>query len=297
MADKVDSTPRRRPRSGWLKRLLTYPTSGLIAYLLYGLFALLPPATASAVGRYLGRRCGRWLRRRNRVALANLALLDLDPARLQQVLDGMWEHLGQVMTEYPHLRTIGRRLAKEIAQEHLLPDPGQPCVLCSAHIGNWELLLPTLYSMGYRNILSLYRHPNNPFIGWLVRYCRGLEGYELLPSDRAGIKSLFKGMGEGRWSAMLVDQKRDKGIASLFLGREAMTTTMPARLALRYRCQILVSCLVRIEGIRFQLKIAPIEVTETDDVQQITDRINQVLEGWVREHPEQWLWIHRRWPE
>lgn len=299
MVEKAsDDLPVRcRPRSSKLKRVLTYPPSALLIYLLYGLMALLPPEKASAVGGYLGRYCGRWLRSRNRVAFKNLALLERDPARRKRILEGMWEHLGRVAGEYPHLRALGRKLAQEIVLEQPLGKPGKPCVLCSAHVGNWELLLPTLHALGYRDLCSLYRRPNNPFVHWLVRHIRKLESYKLLASDQSGIKTLFKSMDGGHWAAMLIDQKRDGGIASPFLGREAMTTTLPARLALRYGCGIGFFCLLRLEGVRFRAQVEWIEIGDTDDVQQLTDRLNRRLEDLVRRYPEQWLWIHRRWSD
>jgi KDO2-lipid IV(A) lauroyltransferase len=101
---------------------------------------------------------------------------------------------------------------------------------------------------------------------------------------------------------MLIDQKMNDGIAVPFFGRNAMTAPAIAQLAYRHRCAVVPAVVERLEGTRFRLTISPpLELRETGDldadVRALMVRINALVEEWVRARPEQWLWLHRRWPD
>jgi len=100
---------------------------------------------------------------------------------------------------------------------------------------------------------------------------------------------------------MLVDQKMNNGIAVPFFGRPAMTAPALAQLALRFDCPVVPARVVRLNGAHFQLIVyPPLEVAKTGDREHDTltlmTQVNTMIEGWIRERPEQWLWLHNRWP-
>ena len=100
---------------------------------------------------------------------------------------------------------------------------------------------------------------------------------------------------------MLVDQKMNDGIAVPFFGRDAMTAPAIAELSMRYKCPIIPVRVERTKGAYFKVTVYPPlnNDTHTDkntDSKIIMTKINELLESWIEERPEQWLWIHKRWP-
>jgi KDO2-lipid IV(A) lauroyltransferase len=101
---------------------------------------------------------------------------------------------------------------------------------------------------------------------------------------------------------MLVDQKLNDGIAVPFFGRDAMTAPALARLARRYDCIVVPVRVVRLGGAHFRLICdPPLKVPKTADAQAdalaLMTEVNATIERWIRARPEQWFWLHRRWPE
>jgi KDO2-lipid IV(A) lauroyltransferase len=101
---------------------------------------------------------------------------------------------------------------------------------------------------------------------------------------------------------MLVDQKMNDGIAVPFFGRDAMTAPALAVLALRYDCAVVPIRMQRLKGARFRMiSEPPLALPKTGDNnadrRALMIEVNAIVERWVREHPEQWLWLHRRWPD
>jgi KDO2-lipid IV(A) lauroyltransferase len=92
------------------------------------------------------------------------------------------------------------------------------------------------------------------------------------------------------------------GIAVPFFGRPAMTAPALAQLALKFDCPVVPARVVRLNGVQFQLIVyPPLEIIKTGNRQQdalaLMTQVNAMIEGWIRERPEQWLWLHRRWPK
>ena len=100
----------------------------------------------------------------------------------------------------------------------------------------------------------------------------------------------------------MVDQKLNTGIAVPFFGRPAMTAPMPAQLALRFKCPLVPIRFERLPGVRYRVTFCePLELPDSGDKDAdalaLMTEINQILESWIRERPEQWFWVHRRWPK
>jgi Kdo2-lipid IVA lauroyltransferase/acyltransferase len=92
------------------------------------------------------------------------------------------------------------------------------------------------------------------------------------------------------------------GIPVPFFGRTAMTTSALAVLALRFNCDVLPACVERLAGARFRLTVfPPLPLSRSGDhhtdVAALMARVNQTVENWIRKRPEEWFWLHRRWPE
>ncbi len=291
-----------------LRHLLIYPVEAALIHLFYHVFAWLPIDAASALGGWLGRLIGPLLSR-SRQAMCNLerALPELTAAQRHIILRGMWDNLGRTMAEHPHLariwndRDTGRL---EVPGAEYLPKPAagehRPCLIFSGHIGNWELLPVAASGLGLV-VTSVFRQPNNPMLNRLMIGGRHAGQGRLVPKGREGARQLFTALTKGDAVAMLVDQKMNDGIAVPFFGHSAMTAPALAQLALKFRCPVLPTRIERLGGARFRLSVLPpFEIANTGnrelDIQTFMTAVNQQLESWIREHPEQWLWLHHRWP-
>jgi KDO2-lipid IV(A) lauroyltransferase len=101
---------------------------------------------------------------------------------------------------------------------------------------------------------------------------------------------------------MLIDQKMNDGIAVPFFGRPVMTAPALALLALRFDCMVVPVRIVRLKGARFRMIAEPpLELPKSGNAKAdqlaLMTKVNEIVEGWIREKPEQWLWLHRRWPD
>ena len=291
------------------KRLtLTDWAEGIGAVTLYALFRFMPVDWASGLGGFLARSIGPFLGITKR-ARENLrrAMPELSSEEREHIIRGMWDNLGRVVAEYPHLKKF-RLFEKNSRIEgidagNLLAgrDPDRRYIFFSAHYGNWEIATRAASQTGYE-LLGIYRAPNNPLVDRLITWARGTDGGALVPKGAAAAKEAFGALHEGRELCMLIDQKLNDGVPIPFFGRDAMTAPALAILALRFNCMVVPVRIVRLKGAHFRMISEPALTlpktgnTAADRITLMTE-VNAVIERWVREHPEQWLWVHRRWPD
>jgi Kdo2-lipid IVA lauroyltransferase/acyltransferase len=274
----------------------------------FRLFGWLSPATASHVGGALGR----WIGPRlgiSKVARRNLAraMPELDAATRERIVVGMWDNLGRVIGEYPHLAAYeaGTGTTLEVVgAEHFeaARADGIGGIFFSGHFGNWELLAPVAGQLGMPLTL-VYRAANNPHVEALVQRARAQArgAGEHFPKGAAArvLVGILRRHGH---IAMLVDQKMNDGIAAPFFGRHAMTTSAPAEFALRFHLPVIPARVERLGGGSLRVIVEPpLELPDSGDreadVRTLTTAINARLETWIRARPDHWFWLHRRWPE
>ncbi len=271
-------------------------------------FGALPLDRASALGGWLARKFGPRAGV-SRIARRNLARAfpERSAAEIDAIVYAMWDNLGRVVAEYPHLGDFdvygpdGR--VEVIGREHVdrLRDDGIGGIFVSAHLGNWEIASLGATQNGVP-LIHIYRSANNPHVERILRQLREPIGGQHFPKGAAGAKHLIRALREGKHLGMLVDQKFNDGIAVPFFGRAAMTAPAAAELALRFGCPLVAARVERLEGARFRLTVhPPLELPNSGDrradVAETMRRINALFETWIRERPEQWLWVHRRWPD
>jgi KDO2-lipid IV(A) lauroyltransferase len=289
------------------------------AALLHAIFVLaraIPVDWASAAGGWIARTIGSRLPV-SRTGRRNLrrAFPGKSDAEIERTLRGVWDNLGRTVAEYPHLLKIwdfdpeqpdkaGRIQIAGAAEFIALRDDGKPALIFSAHLGNWELL-PLAASRHHLPLSIVFRPPNNPHAAELVTRIRaeahGREG-GLLPSGVEGAMAAVTALEQGDHLGMLVDQRFRRGVLVPFFGRPAQTGTVLAKLARRFDCPLHGARVERLGGARFRVSLTPpLEVPRTGDAEadiaETMRRVTAVIEEWVRERPEQWLWLHRRWKD
>ncbi len=295
----------KRRRSPFLERVLYWPAELAAFSLGIRALRLLPVDWASALGGFLTRSVGPRLRVNGR-ALASLriAFPELAEARRREIAAAMWENLGRVAAEYAHLDRItapdsGRVEVVQVEHIQSLGRDGRAGILASGHLGNWEIL-PVMAARIGLELTGVVREPNNPMVRPLLRRIRGVAGGALVNKGADGAKQAIAVLRQGGALAMLVDQKMNDGIPIAFFGHEAMTAAAPAQLALRFDCPLVPVRVERLGGARFRVTCyPPLQPARTGDrsadAAALMAQFYELLESWIRERPEQWLWLHRRW--
>ena len=278
------------------------------ARLLLFLFAMLSLDRASALGGRLARLIGPRLAVSN-IARRNLAhaFSDKSLTEIEDIVHGMWDNLGRVAAEYAHLGEIdvtdpsGRIEVVGLEHIELIRDDAISGIFFSAHLGNWEIVTLGATQNGLL-LTQIYRAPNNPHMEPLLRGLRAPVGGINYPKGSAGARKLILALRQGQHLGMLVDQKLNEGVAVPFFGRDAMTAPALAQLALKFGCPVVPARVERLEGAHFRLTVYPPLTLATSgdrqaDIAAAMAQVNALIEGWIRARPEQWLWLHRRWPE
>jgi KDO2-lipid IV(A) lauroyltransferase len=288
-----------------MKRL-RYAIEALGLRIVIALLSLLPVDAASNLGGFIGRHIGPRLPVSAR-ARRNLRLVfpEKSAAEMDHILRGMWDNLGRVAAEYPHIGEIsapesGRIAWVDSAPVRAMRDEKRAGVLVSAHLGNWEVMPVAAIRRGL-DMTIVVREPNNPFVRPIIERLRAVAGGVRAPKGVPGAKAAFYALRQGRVLGLLCDQKMNEGISVPFFGIEAMTPTAPAELALRLGCPLVPVRIERLGPARFRLSsFEALEPPGSGDRQAdavaVMAAFNEILEHWIRDKPEQWLWLHRRWP-
>lgn len=286
---------------------LRYWLEAALFFAFMALFRLLGLDRASAVGGWIGRHLGPLLGS-DRTARENLALAFPDKSESERdaIRLAMWDNLGRVVAEYPHLAKFSphgpdARITVEFHTD-FTPDkaPGQAAMFLSGHLANWEMMPILGRQLGYEGA-TVVRPPNNPVVARYIERQRGLNGPPMQIAKHAAVRRMIAMLKGGKVLYMLVDQKNNEGLAAPFFGRDAMTTPAPAALALKMKARILIASNRRLAGSRFHVTVHPgpdftPSGDETADIQRLTEILTARIEDIVRAEPAQWLWIHRRWP-
>ncbi len=250
----------------------------------------------------------------NRIGRENLraAFPAKSDAEINKILAGVWDNLGRIAVEFAHLEEFcvegtGRQTPDVItyapeAVEHYqrMLEKGKPMLGFAAHLANWELPAVVAKALVPQSAV-LYRRPNiRPISDVIVKLRAPLMG-ELVATGIEAPVRLARLLDSGAHVGMLVDQHFSKGVDVIFFGRRCRANPLIAMIARQTECPIHGLRVVRKpDGNSFWVEITdPIDPSRDADgrvdVKGTMQTITSVIEGWVREHPEQWLWLHRRW--
>ena len=285
---------------------------GLTIAMLSAARAFDPDKTAKFFGRasrFIGRRL-----REDRIGRENLkaAFPDKSPEEIERILDGVWDNLGRIGAEFAHLdhiwdydpdhpdkdsRVEFTQRTKELFDQ--IRDDGKPALIFACHLGNWEL--PALAAVAHGlDAAILFRRPNSEAADRAIERTRTINMGTLIPAGRDAPLRLAQALQEGKHVAMLVDQYLTNGVEVTFFGRKTTANPMLARLRRQVDCPIHGTRIIRLPNNRFRAELSeevkPVfDAAGQIDVQGTMQAVTNVVEGWVREYPDQWLWLHRRW--
>ncbi|WP_183194450.1 lipid A biosynthesis lauroyl acyltransferase [Bartonella fuyuanensis] len=285
----------------------------LWAYLLIGSLFILkcfPANLGISFFSWLAKKIGPHVYR-HQITLANLrrAYPEKTEKELHAIAIEMWENVGRFLAEYifldkifdfdPHSDEPGFIEVKGTEIFEQLKSEKKPHIFFTAHTGNFELLPICAQSFGL-SITVLYRPPNNPYIAKCILKIRQTSMGHLIPSKAGAAWALAAKLAEGENIGMLVDQKFHRGIMGTFFNRQLKTNPLIIKLARQYNCDIYPARCIRLPGGRHRLELYErVELPRNEkndiDIAASTQKLNDIVEAWVREYPGQWMWLHRRW--
>ena len=270
-----------------------------------------PIKTANLFGR-VTQMIGPALREQ-RIGRANLtaAFPEKSPEEIENILAGVWDNLGRVGAEFAHLDHIWEHDPAHPEDSRIEIQPrthelfaqlrldGKPALIFASHLGNWEM--PALAAVAHGlDAAILYRRPNIASADRIIQDMRSVKMGTLIPSGRDAPFKLVEALQKGQHVAMLVDQYWTGGVEVTFFGRKTRANPTLARLLRQVECPIHGVRIIRLPGHRFRAELSeevkPVrDASGQIDVQGTTQAITSVIEDWIREYPDQWLWLHRRW--
>lgn len=300
------SWSRRFLRSEGVERFVAFVARHLIRFVRW-----IGRRRAERIVLFLVRAIGPLLPE-HKTAANNLAkaLPEKSEAERAAILKGCWANFASVAVEFLFLEEMtapfdpatpdeGPITVTGIDQFVTLRDDGKPAVIFTAHLANWEVLGVIAKKFGLKTVLP-YRAPSNAhFADDLLAEREAMMG-RLVPNSRGAAFEIATAMEAGAHLGMLVDQKLFGGMRVPFFGHPAPTNPLAAHFARQFDCPVHGARAIRLPGGRLHLELTPPVDMPRDadglvDIEAATAKITSVVEGWVREHPEQWLWLHDRW--
>jgi len=289
----------------------------MIAYLSYvalkvlSLFInLLPEGFSLWLGRQLGRVAFHLDREHQKVVFQNLRLAfgrEKSEKDIDDIAKRTFENLGMTAVEFfriPHMdvEMFKKRVTVEGLEKALkLLEMKNGILLLLSHFGNWELMGMMSKVIGQPIMVIAKPVKKNKWVDQFITEIRRKAGLEVIPTEKAS-RRVIRALSQNRVVGILIDQraKRSEGVWADFFGRRAPTTPGLAILAIKTGAPILPVFMIRNGYQRHRLLIQePLELTHTrdikKDVETNTQLINHTLESMIRQYPDQWFWVHRRW--
>ncbi len=224
----------------------------------------------------------------------------IDYYEKEEIIKNMWRNYGMTFIEYIYLDFFKKNNSHIKIEgmdnlNHILKK-NKPVIFVSGHFANYELMSMEITKKKI-NLATIYRPLNNYFLNPFMEYLRKkFVCQNQIKKGINGVREAIVYLKKGFSIALMIDQRVSEGEKINFFGKPALTTTLPAQLALKYNLSI---CPVHIERtnennfiIRF---LDEIKASDFKGKIDVTEKLNQVLEKMISMRPDQWIWTHNRW--
>ncbi|KAB0681900.1 lipid A biosynthesis lauroyl acyltransferase [Aureimonas leprariae] len=220
-----------------------------------------------------------------------------------------WGQLARLGAEYVFLDELfdfdpanpsaGRVEVEGVEIFEELRDRKGPFVFFTGHLGPFELL-PVAAATFDLQVTALFQPPPNRYLAKRLLAARRTRGGHLVPSKAGAAWALMERLQQGGSVGILVDQKFKRGVQTTFFGRKCWTNPLVPKLARQFGCEVYPARSIRLPDGRYRLELKPRLDLPRDaggeiDVAASCQVLNDMVEAWVREQPEQWTWFYRRW--
>ena len=222
----------------------------------------------------------------------------------KKIIFKMWSNYGKTFVEYLYLKKFrntnhhieikGGQILNEIIKKN------KPVIFVSGHFGNFELMSMELTKKNI-NLATIYRPLNNFFLNPFMEYLR--KKYicqNQIKKGLPGVKNSINFIKNNISIALMIDQRVSEGKRLPFFEHMALTSTLPAQMALKFNLDIVPIYIARNANDSFEMKICdPIKVEDNNDTESnklnISIKLNKILEEMISQDPGQWIWTHNRW--
>ena len=218
----------------------------------------------------------------------------------KNLINDMWKNYGMTFIEYIFLHKFkkGTNYVQIKGEENLLSlDKNKPAIFISGHLANFELMAMEITKKNIE-LAAIYRPLNNFFLNPFMEYLR--KKYickNQIKKGINGVRDAIEFVKKGHSIALMIDQRVSEGEKIKFFGKDALTTTLPAQLSIKYDLKIIPVYIERNENknftIEFQNAINPRDFQKNKEI--LTLNLNQKMERMIVKNPSQWIWTHNRW--
>ena len=265
-------------------------------------FKLLGYKISSNLGFLIGRLFGPIFRSKSLI-VENLKKSKISiKQNYNEVASNVLGNYGRIFSEYPFLKNFRNGQLNNFIEingknylENILKEKKR-VVFISGHFNNFELMAMQIEKVGIE-LSAIYRPLNNVFLNKTMEKIR--THYickNQIKKGMAGTRPVIRNLKKGSSVALMIDQRVREGSKVKFFGNLATTTTIPAQLIKKYKCELVPIYIERKEKHYFKMHISkPIKVNTKKTTQEITLFLNTVLEKMILKNPDQWIWTHDRW--
>ena len=282
-------------------KILKYFLQSILIYSIFFLIKIFGLKISRIVFAYVFQKIGPIIKSK-KIIEKNLTIFKKDGKFIKDdIIKLMWSNYGKTFIEYMFLKKFSKTSDHiKIKGEEILNDiisQKKQVIFVSGHFANFELMSMELTKRNVK-LATIYRPLNNFFLNPLMEYLR--KKYICRNQVQKGIKGLKETINyikNGFNIALMIDQRLSEGIKSKFFGKDALTTTLPAQLINRFNLEIVPIYICRLNDNNFEMEIMkPISFKESlNTKEQITDRLNVLIEDLILREPSQWIWTHNRW--
>ena len=284
-----------------MMKILKYFLQSILIYSIFFLIKIFGLKISRMVFAYVFQKIGPMIKSK-KIIEKNLTIFKKDGKLIKDdIIKLMWSNYGKTFIEYMFLKKFSKTSDHiKIKGEEILNDiisQKKQVIFVSGHFANFELMSMELTKRNVK-LATIYRPLNNFFLNPLMEYLR--KKYICRNQVQKGIKGLKETINyikNGFNIALMIDQRLSEGIKSKFFGKDALTTTLPAQLINRFNLEIVPIYISRLNNNNFEMEIMkPISLKESlNTKEQITDRLNVLMEDLILRDPSQWIWTHNRW--
>jgi KDO2-lipid IV(A) lauroyltransferase len=284
-------------------KYIKYFIQFLLTIFSFFIFKILGPNISSGISGKIFELIGPFFRSKQ-IIHANIrrAIPQIDSKNLENITKMMWNNYGRLFAEYMFIKEfrfgkLGRKIqieGQEILDE--IKKSKKQVIFISGHFSNFELMAMYLEKTGVE-LSAIYRPLNNIFLNSIMEGLRQkfICKYQI-KKGIGGLKKLISLKKNNFSTAMMIDQRVSEGIMSNLFNQNALTTTIPAKLVKRFKIPVVPVYIQRIKGLNFKISVHdPINFSEETSIEDITFKLNQILEAMILKKPEQWIWSHNRW--
>ncbi len=283
-------------------RKFLYLIEFILIKLFFYILIIIGYRNGSNLGYVIGRLLGPLFRSRKLIEKNLDESGILHKSNYKKVINKVYGNYGRILSEYPFLKEFrNNKLNKFIEIEgvrHLdkIKKERKKVVFISGHFNNFELMALHLEKAGI-NLCAIYRPLNNIFLNKTMEEIRkNFICKNQIKKGRSGTRQIIENLKKGNSVALMIDQRVREGIKTSFFGKPASTTTIPAQLIKKYKCDLVPIYIERKRNFYFKMYISePIKISNNKSVIEITEHLNKILEKMIVKNIDQWIWTHDRW--